>query len=471
MAKFSSESAPPLFGRPMPQVVDIVPFLSKQGALWKACGIRGLFPLENIPGMISLLAGRPNPTTFPFETITMKLRPATAGAESETITLEGDELTEGLQYGPTAGATKLIKWLEEFQTYVHKREPDPASWSVAVGSGSQDLMYKASLALIDEGDFVLIEAPVYAGVLGFFAALPCKLVEVGADSQGLNPANLENVLSNWDTTHPGKPYPKFLYTIPSGSNPTGASIPEARKIEVLKIAKKYNILILEDDAYAFLYYGPTGGKARSYLELEPEVNAEQGRVVRFDSLSKVVSSGMRVGFLTAHPLLCATVNMVTSNTNLQPNSLTQIMVHALLSRWGPEGFLRHCERVAALYRAKRDAFETLARKYLADDGLAEWVSPVAGMFLYIKLIVTPGEDCDSHALVLQRAVAKGVLGVPGTAFMPLGGKTSYIRVSFSLIDDKDAEEACRRLREAVLEARADAAAAKEVNGHLNVGSE
>ncbi|KAJ7106425.1 pyridoxal phosphate-dependent transferase [Mycena crocata] len=445
-------------------VVDIVPFLSEKSRLWKACGIRGLFPLELIPGMISLLAGRPNPSTFPFESITMKLKPTLAGMPAATddddpfnLTLDGEELNEALQYGATAGVVRFMDWLEKFQTHVHKRAPD-GTWTVSVGSGSQDLMAKACECLVNDGDSVLLETPIYPGTLGFLAALPCSLIEVNADSQGLNPANLESVLSNWDAMHPGKRFPKILYTIPSGSNPTGASITEQRKIEVLKLAKKYNLLVLEDDAYAFLYYGPAGQQARSYFALEPEVNGEVGRVVRFDSFSKVLSSGMRLGYMSASPLLCHAVNMITSNTNLQPATLTQIMAYTLLSRWGPDGFLAHCAGVAAYYRARRDVFEAVARKHLA--GLAEWTTPVAGMFLYIKVLVhTDGRDTDTWELVTGRAVAKGVLGVPGQAFMPLGGPSPFLRVSFSLIEEDRADEACRRLREVILEARAEAEAA------------
>ncbi|KAJ6496410.1 pyridoxal phosphate-dependent transferase [Mycena sanguinolenta] len=465
----------------MTTIIDIVPFLSEKSKLWKACGIRGLFPLENIPGMISLLAGRPNASTFPFESITMKLKPTLAGLsalpedeDAFTIRLENDQLTEALQfvplsslagvlyyslrrycrYGMTAGVSRLINWMEKFQAHVHKRALDD-SWNVIVGAGSQELMHKACEALINDGDYVLLETPVYAGTLGFLAALPCTLVEANADSDGLNPANLEIILANWETTHPGRPYPKLLYTVPSGSNPTGASIPEHRKVEVLKLAKKYDFLILEDEAYGFLYYGPEGKQARSYFALEPEVNGEMGRVVRFDSFSKVLSSGMRLGFMTASPRLCGAVNMITSNTNLQPSSLAQIMAYSLLSRWGPDGFLAHCAGVAAFYRTRRDAFERVARKHLS--GLAEWTSPVAGMFLFIKLLVHPdGRTSDSFEIILTKAVNKGVLAVPGTAFMPLGGSTPFVRVSFSLIEEDMAEEACRRLRETILEARAEA---------------
>ncbi|KAK7006260.1 Aminotran-1-2 domain-containing protein [Favolaschia claudopus] len=443
-------------------ILDIMTFFSEQSQLWRACGIRGLFHYEDVPGMISLLAGRPNSSTFPFESITMKVKPSVAGLDQTTtddpytITLENDVLNEAMQYGMTAGVGRFIKWLQEFQTHVHKRAFD-GSWGVSVGSGSQDLMHKACVSLVEKDDFVLVETPVYSGTLGFLAALPCSLIEAPADAQGLNPSKLEQILANWETTHPGKPYPKLLYTIPSGSNPTGASIPEERKIEVLKLAKKYNFLVLEDDAYAYLYYGPEGKQARSYFALEPEVNGEMGRVVRFDSFSKVLSSGMRLGYMTAAPQLCAAVNMITSNTNLQPSTLTQIIAYSLLSRWGPEGFLAHCRGVAAFYRSRRDMFERVARKHL--EGLAEWVTPVAGMFLYIKLLVhNDGREADSEKIVLGKATSKGVLAVPGTAFMPLKGPSPYLRVSFSLIEEDQADEACRRLREAVLEAKMEAEA-------------
>ncbi|KAJ7114819.1 pyridoxal phosphate-dependent transferase [Mycena epipterygia] len=148
---------------------------------------------------------------------------------------------------------------------------------------------------------------------------------------------------------------------------------------------------------------------------------------------------MRLGYMTAPPPLCAVVNMITLNTNLQPPTLTQIMAYTLLSRWGPNGFLTHCAEVARFYRTRRDAFERL-------------------------LVHADGRDADSAALVSGKAVAKGVLAVPGTAFMPLGGPTPFVRVSFSIIEEDKAEEACRRLREVILEARAEAAAALRHDG-------
>lgn len=114
--------------------------------------VRGLFPLEKIPGMISLLAGKPNPSTFPFSSLTVSLKPIIPGDTVEVLTIDGDHLTEALQYSATAGLPQLCKWIEELQTKVHKRVKDD-TWRVSVGSGSQDLIAKVckpSTALVNE---------------------------------------------------------------------------------------------------------------------------------------------------------------------------------------------------------------------------------------------------------------------------------------------------------------------------------
>ncbi|KAL1729675.1 pyridoxal phosphate-dependent transferase [Schizophyllum commune] len=433
----------------MPTAVDVTPFLSERSKRWKPSGIRGLFPLEKRPGMISLLAGKPAPETFPFEAITLKVKPVGDEAPLE-LTLDGKDLEEALQYGATSGLPRLVKWLEDFQCRVHGRSLDEG-WRVSVGSGSQDLMHKTFQNLINEGDSMLVETPVYAGTLGILNVEPCTLIECPTDTQGLNPEALEKILANWETERPGQRFPRLLYTIPTGSNPTGASIPQSRKIEVLKLVKKYNFLILEDDAYAFVHYGEKGSKAKSYFALEKEVNDEVGRVVRFDSFSKVLSSGMRIGFLSAAKEICDKVDLITSNTNLQTASTTQAMVYKLLEHWGQDGFIAHVGRVAEYYRVKRDLFEAAAKKYLT--GVAKWNSPVAGMFVYIELLYE--RDIDSYAVILEKAVERGFLAVPGISFMPAGGPTNHVRISFSLTNGPEAEEACKRLRDTILEVRGD----------------
>lgn len=158
---------------------------------------------------------------------------------------------------------------------------------------------------------------MFAGTLGYLYAQPCELVEVATSTEGIVPESLEHILANWETERPGKRFPKVVYTIPTGSNPTGCNTPLESKEKVLALARKYNLLILEDDAYHYLAYD-VAQRSPSYFEIEARGGGDVGRVIRFDTLSKILSSGMRLGFITAAPAFLDKVNLCTSNTNLQP---------------------------------------------------------------------------------------------------------------------------------------------------------
>lgn len=160
-------------------------------------------------------------------------------------------------------------------------------WRVTVGGGCQDLLFKAFGAIFNPGDSILVETPVYAGVISQFMTLHVNQVEVQVDDQGVSPDSLRQVLGSWPA---GKPKPKAIYLVPVGSNPTGCSSTTERKLEVLKICVENGIMIIEDDPYYFL----AADRRPSYFQLETQVVPEGGHVVRFDSFSKVLSSGMRL---------------------------------------------------------------------------------------------------------------------------------------------------------------------------------
>ncbi|KAK4055303.1 hypothetical protein OIV83_000586 [Microbotryomycetes sp. JL201] len=441
--------------------------ISKQGRSWQPSAIRGLFPLENIPGMVSFLAGKPNSETFPFSSLKATIKPVVPGGKEEEIIVQGSQLSEGLQYGPTPGLQGLVKWLEVLQERKHNRAKDK-TWRVSVGSGSQDLLNKAMCSLVDPGDSILMESPCYPGTLGLLTPLEANLVEVPTDNNGLNVDALEEVLDSWSTKRPNERFPKMLYTIPTGSNPSGCSAPQDRKERVLALARKHDFVIMEDDAYAFLAFD-TSKQAPSYFELEARdlsssldgangyAQPQVGRVLRFDTFSKILSSGMRIGFVTGPPQIVDVLDLMTSNTNLQPNtnlnaplvailsSTTAAIALALLNKWGIDGFFEHTKRVAKFYDEKRAMFERIAHKHL--DGLATW--------LYLNLKLTEdGSAGDSFDLIANTAVEKGVLAVPGKGFSPTGAVSSCVRVSYSLATEEDAELGFARLAECVREARA-----------------
>ncbi|TEB34615.1 PLP-dependent transferase [Coprinellus micaceus] len=423
-------------------------FLSASALKRKPSPIRGLFPLENTPGLISLLAGKPNPTTFPFTELSFKTRSPTNPEEEITLTVDGDELKQGLQYSDTAGTKPLLDWLFGLQERFHGRKRGEG-WRISVGSGSQDLIYKAVQALVNPRDPVLVESPVYAGTIPMFENLSCEQIEVETDAQGICSGSLRYILESWPT---GKPKPKILYTVPYGCNPTGMTATLERRKEVLQLAQEHDFLILEDDPYFYLYYGEAP-RYPSYFALEQADLKQTGHVLRFDSFSKVLSAGIRIGFASGPTPLLTAIDTHTATSNLQSSSLTQAIAATLLNSWGYDGFQAHIERVADFYREKRDVFERAMKKHL--QGLAEWSTPEAGMFFWFKLLLydDPSEDGDSKAVIETTAFNRGVLALPGTAFLPNGRKTAYVRASFSLTPEEDVDTAIGRLRDAILDAK------------------
>ena len=225
--------------------------------------------------------------------------------------------------------------------------------------------------------------------------------------------------------------PKVLYTIPTGSNPTGGSLSVERKREIYQLAREHDLLILEDDPYYFLQFGP---RSQSLLGMDAD-----GRVLRFDSFSKIISSGLRLGWATGPAELIERLNLHMQATTLHPSGLSQVITLAILEEMKHEGFIKHTEYVSGFYKKRMEAFQAAAKKNLT--GLAEWNTPSAGMFCWIKLL---GID-DTYSLIQEKAVKEKVLLVPGNAFSAAGEKSSYVRASFSMATPEQMDEALRRL--------------------------
>ncbi|KAA1477143.1 PLP-dependent transferase [Dentipellis sp. KUC8613] len=428
-------------------------FLSTACKERKPSPIRSLFPLEKEPGVISLLAGKPNSATFPIDSIKLSSRLPTDPTKEIPLTIEGETLAEALQYSATAGIPSLVKWLTGLQEAEHRRKQGEG-WRLSVASGSQDAFYKATTAVLNPGDVVLVETPAYAGVIPVYSSLHVEMIEVPTDEKGIRSDVLRSILENWPAS---KPKPKTLYTVPYGSNPTGYTATVERRLEVLELSRQHDFLIFEDDPYYYLYYGKAA-RPPSYFSLEAQTG-EIGRVLRFDSLSKILSAGIRIGFTTGPTRLLNAMDDHTAQANLQVSSLTQAITFSVLNAWGYDNFIIHTQNTSQFYRQKRDIFAAAMRKHL--DGLAEWNIPEAGMFFWFKLLLheDPNEVIDSDAVIRGNAFKGGVLALPGNVFLPSGAATGFVRASFSLLGEDEVDEALRRLRVVLLKEREGAAKA------------
>eukprot|EP00050_Salpingoeca_kvevrii_P015924 m.51192 g.51192 ORF g.51192 m.51192 type:complete len:432 (-) comp6592_c0_seq1:162-1457(-) len=414
---------------------DYAGFLSDISCRRQPSPIRALQPYVNRPGMISLGGGMPNPCTFPVESLSFSL----SGDSSATpICLTPQRLTAALQYSPTAGFPDLIETLFDFQILEHGREKDVNNLQLCVTNGSQEGLARAFEMLLNPGDGILVENPSYCGAISALRPLNPTFFDVKTDNFGLVPASLREVLIS-AKDHPKRP--RVLYTVPTGGNPTGATLTLERKKEIYKIACEFNIIILEDDPYYYLQFD-SQHRIPSFFHLD-----EENRVLRFDSFSKILSSGLRVGYVTGPRPLIRSLLLHGETSTLHPCGLSQAVVLSILEQWGFDGFLSHTRKVAAFYKAQGEAMLEACEKHLT--GLATWNTELsAGMFLWIKL-----EGVDDAAALTRDLIEKRVLLVPGSAFVSSGGPTPYLRAAFSLASPAQMDEALGRLATVLKEVR------------------
>ncbi|KAM7377166.1 hypothetical protein PAMA_013783 [Pampus argenteus] len=419
-------------------------FLTAVSAARNPSAIRMLTELQlrSPPSLISLAGGAPNPNTFPFQSASIEVK------NGQTITFDETVMKRALQYSASSGIPELLTWMKNLQKNLHN--PPTASYSpengqmdMCVTTGSQEGLSKVFEMLINPGDNVLLDTPTYSGTLAALQPLGCNLINVPSDQYGMIPAALKQVLSRWDPSEihkPGNTVPKILYTIPNGGNPTSASMTTERKKEVYELARQYDMLIVEDDPYYFLQFDKPW--APTFLSMDVD-----GRILRTDSFSKILSSGLRLGFLTGPKPLVDRVVLHIQASTLHTSTFTQLMVSQLLHSWGQEGFLQHIDGVIRFYRKQRDAMISSADKWLKD--VAEWHSPSAGMFLWIKL----KGIADTQQLIAEKALEKEVLLVPGGVFMiNSSDPCPYVRAAFSLSTPEQIDEAFRRLSSLIKEA-------------------
>jgi kynurenine/2-aminoadipate aminotransferase len=393
-----------------------------------------------LPNMISLGSGAPNPALFPFDSVSFT-------ANEQQYTLTKDELDLALQYSPTPGLPDLVQNLSELQSREHNMPIDAKKWGVCVTSGSQDALTKAFEMVLNPGQPLLVENPTYSGSLAHLQPYGTELVSLGTDAEGIIPQELQDTLESYDdwlSDKKGQEKPKVLYCIPTGQNPGGSTMSNERKQRIYDICCEHDILIIEDDPYYFLHYGLAPydvnntkydrTHSKSFWELDTE-----DRVLRFDSMSKVLSSGLRIGWVTGPTEFIRQIELHAQATSLHTSGLSQVLTSKLLTEWGPQGWNDHTDNVAAFYHQKRDVFLAAANTHLSE--IATWTVPAAGMFAWIKL----NSITDTKELIEQHAVKANVLFVPGQSFDPLDRPSAYVRVSFSLASDADIEEALKRL--------------------------
>ena len=429
--------------------VDYGKYFSKRAKLRQPSAIRALQPLLAVPGMISLGGGMPNRETFPIRKVTCEMLD---GSKVDICT--EDSLDEAFQYSPTQGIPRLVKQLESLQRFEHGHVDNTR---LCITTGSQDGLAKAFDMLLDEHSSLLIESPTYSGSLAYLKPIGCFMKGVRADEFGMVPEDLKDTLDSWGARFPDKEKPKCIYVIPTGSNPAGATMPLSRKQEIYQLAVEHDMIILEDDPYYYMQFGDSN-RVESFYSIDGK-SLDGGRVIRFDSLSKLISSGIRIGFVTGPSELIERIELHSQSTTLHTSGISQSIVasyfdylktlvpkEAIKTDYKDENeqfcisFIEHTGKICEFYKARRDVFLESATRHL--DGLCTWNIPTAGMFVWIKV-----NNCgDTGKLVKEKALDAKVIFVPGESFFSDGDTvpSSYVRAAYSTASYEDMDEALKR---------------------------
>jgi DNA-binding transcriptional MocR family regulator len=315
------------------------------------------------------------------------------------------------RHGPTEGQPILREAIAE-------RFDVPAE-SVLVIAGAQQGLDLLARCLVDPGDAVILDRPGYLGAIQSFRAAGAKLI--GWDVLRADVDELEDLLLRYR--------PKLIYTNPTFQNPTGVTLPIRTRREVLKLAERYRVPIVEDGTYRELYF--TEVPPPSLRELD-----EQNLVIHLNSFSKVLAPGLRLGWLSAAPSIVDQIAIIKQRLDPHTQNLVQFAMARLIKEGSFDGHLKtlrgeHAKRCAAMLSSLQRHVPTMTLRF---------TRPAGGLYLWCRLL--PGASARE---LLDRALAAGVAFVPGTAFYPDTAGDSEIRICFSSVLPSAVDEAVRRL--------------------------
>ena len=383
--------------------------------------IRELFKLLGKPGIISFAGGFPDSAMFDVEGIKTAVNAALT-----------EEPGAALQYGATEGYNPLREQLAAFMQ--SKGCADVTPEGLIVTTGSQQGLDLLGKTLISPGDKVIVEGPTFLATIQCFRLYGADIITAPIDGEGVQTDKLEELIA----LHK----PKFAYLIPTFGNPSGALLSLERRKKVLEMAVKYNTVIVEDDPYGDLYFG-AAPPPPSLLALTKDVPGSRDLLVYCGSLSKVLSPGLRVGWMVAPPALLANATMCKQFSDAHTSTFAQATAAHYLKAGRMPATL---DKVRAVYGQRALTMGNALRKELGDA--ISFVQPQGGLFVWARLTGAGGKVSDGATLA-KRAIDKGVAFVPGAPFYASNPDLSTLRLSFATADEGKILEGVGRLGEAV----------------------
>lgn len=381
----------------------------------RASEIRALFAVANRPEVVSLAGGMPFIGGLPLEEI---------GELMKRLIVERGEVA--LQYGSGQGDETLREQiLDIVRLEGISAHPD----DIVVTTGSQHALDLVSRIFLDPGDVVVAESPSYVGALGIFRAHEAEVVHVDMDADGIIPSALEGAL---DRLKADRRPVKFIYLVPNFHNPAGVTLSLERRPQILDLARRFGVLVVEDNPYGLLGFDS---------EPLPALRAaEEDGVVYLGSFSKTLGPGFRIGWAIAPHAVREKLVLASEAAILCPSNASQLAISTYLDH---HDWLGQIKKYREQYRERRDAMITALEEHLPE---AFWNVPAGGFYTWVRL----PEGLDSKSM-LPRAVTARVAYVPGTAFYYDGRGADHMRLSFCYPTPERIKEGIHRLATVVKE--------------------
>lgn len=354
--------------------------------------IRELLKVAQNPEIISFAGGLPAPELFPLKEI-----------EESYAQVLGAGDPSVLQYGTTEGYLPLR---EEISAQMRVKGIKADAENIFLTNGSQQGLDLIAKLFINPGDKILLQSPSYLGAIQTFRSYQANFITFPANEAGIDNSALELLIKH--------NRPKLIYLTPTYQNPTGTTMSIEDRKNVLQIARRYGVPIIEDDPYNELrYYGSELPPIRSF--------STENEVIYLGSFSKTLAPGLRLGWIVGGKSLIAKLVIAKQGTDLHTSTLLQRSIHHYLTHFDPA---KHIETIRQVYKSRRDLMLNELKANFSNQAL--WTEPTGGMFIWLTL----PEHYDTISL-FPKALSNNVAYVPGTHFLPEGGRNSSMRLNFS----------------------------------------
>ncbi|MHB1325721.1 MAG: aminotransferase-like domain-containing protein [Thermoleophilia bacterium] len=393
-------------------------FYAKRTGGMRSSVMRDLMAITARPDVITLAGGLPNTESFPARTLARVTHEVSMHSSAAA-----------LQYGPTDGfeETKrnIVKVMAEENTVI-----DPED--VIITTGGQQGIDLVTRIFVDPGDTIIAEAPTYPGAIPSFCSFEANVVQVPLDDDGIRTDLLAREIDRLEKVGTK---PKFIYVIPNFHNPAGVCLSLERRLEIVELARDRELIIVEDNPYGQLRF--EGEQLPTLYSLDKDDN-----VIYLSTFSKIISPGIRLGWMVAPQPLLAKFNLGKQAADLCPSTLAQMIVNQYFRdfRWQD-----YVEEVIKVYRGRRDAMLAALTEYFPEE--ASWTHPQGGFYIWVTL---PGylDTVDLLALALEE---HKVAFVPGSGAWVDGSGANHMRLSFSGVPEDRIEEGVKRIAKVIRE--------------------